>query len=355
MKVACLQSIVPHYRVDFFKEIHQHHDINVYIYKEEIGNTFDKGDYPIREIKTHRIGCLLMFQFKKLIDDGNEVVIFPFQAKTVLPCLHLLVLSKLYHFKVILWGHGISIQRYLKEEKRPNPLLKLQLRFADGCWVYMDKEAEQWKKIFPDKPIVALHNTISGAEEIMKRQVTDKERLKTKYGIKEKRVVIYCARCTAQRRFDLLVSVIEQLKSEPIGFIIIGAGEAKPDFKGFEHVYDFGAVYDTAVKNDLFDIADIYFQPGWVGLSIVEAMLYGKPILTFKRTKDILQCVEYSYIEENVNGHIVENVNDACKWLKSTTEKEIAELSDMTKSFANKNLKMSCMAANACSIIDKLR
>jgi len=64
------------------------------------------------------------------------------------------------------------------------------------------------------------------------------------------------------------------------------------------------------MKQNLFAIADLYYQPGWVGLSIVEALGYGKPIITFKRSVDVLQCVEYYYLENTKNSLIFENVTE---------------------------------------------
>lgn len=353
MKIACLQNIVPHYREEFFEGIKQYYDFNVYLYGESAGKDFQKGFLETKTVKTWTFGKLLFFDFKKIINDGNQCIIFPFQAKTTLSCLCLILLCKLYGIKVILWGHGISIFRYLKEEKKENLLLKLQLKYSDGCWLYMKKEKEQWSKIFPKKTIIALNNTITGADQLMIRTPNNKNELKNKYGICERLAVIYCARCTKERRFDLLIETIKLLKDEDIAFIIIGAGDCKPDFSSYKHVYDYGAVYDKSLKDDLFDISDVYFQPGWVGLSIVEAMLYGKPVLTFKRTNLIYQCVEYSYIENNINGQIVESVYEAGEWIKSLNDDQLDRIIQSTKKYAQKNLSMKNMVNNAVSVISQ--
>lgn len=185
----------------------------------------------------------------------------------------ILLLTKwLHHKKIILWGQGISVRRYLKEEKKPDWKLKWMIALADGIWFYMDKEKDQWQKYFPDKPMVALCNTLSGVDEMTKYQPDlTKDELKAKYGVKQDVIFIFCARFTADRRVDLLLETIKRLDDEKYGFVIIGSGKCKPDFSSYGNVYDFGAVYDTAVKRELFALADIYFQPGWVGLSIVEA------------------------------------------------------------------------------------
>lgn len=61
----------------------------------------------------------------------------------------LLLLTKFIHRKkIILWGQGISVKRYLAEERKPDWKLKAQMALADGVWLYMEKELKQWKGIF---------------------------------------------------------------------------------------------------------------------------------------------------------------------------------------------------------------
>lgn len=159
------------------------------------------------------------------------------------------------------------------------------------------------------------------------KPVNSRSELKCKYNITQENILIFCARFENNyRRTDLLIETIKQLNTEKYGFIIIGAGKNKPDFSLYNNVYDFGAIYDTNIKRELFYIADLYFQPGWVGLSIVEAMAYGKPICTFIRSEETKQCVEYSYIENNTNGLIFTNIDDCITRISQLTNDEIKQL-----------------------------
>lgn len=59
-------------------------------------------------------------------------------------------------------------------------------------------------KVFSDKPMVALCNTLSGVDEMTKYQPDlTKDELKAKYGVKQDVIFIFCARFTADRRVDL--------------------------------------------------------------------------------------------------------------------------------------------------------
>lgn len=303
--------------------------------------------------KMFRGGVLLYNPFKLLKKDYDALVLMlNFTHVTT----WLLLLTKFLHRKkIILWGQGISVRRYIKEEKKPDWKLRWMISLADGIWLYMDKEKEQWQKIFPNKPIVALHNTLSGVDEMVKYQPTvSVEVLKEKYGIKQDVIFIFCARFTADRRVDLLLETIKRLDAKKYGFVVIGAGASKPNFTPYNNVYDFGAVYDTAVKRELFALSDIYFQPGWVGLSIVEAMAYGKPIFTFERSKDTLQCVEYSYIRHGENGMIFHDIDNCIKSVEEISADEIKRLGNNARKNVAEHLTIEQMVDNAMSVINNV-
>lgn len=354
--IAILQPEVPHYREDFFKCIVQNTesmDLYVYNTEEKIRSQgFCQNSEEVNHIPNIQVKGFLFY---------NPFVLLSKKYDTLVLMLHfahittwLLLLTKFIHRKkIILWGQGISVKRYLKEEKKPDWKLKWQMTMADGIWLYMEKEAEQWRKIFPYKPIVALNNTLSGAKEMTEyKPQMSKEEMKGKYGIRQKTILIFCARFENNyRRTDLLVETIKQLDKEEYGFIVIGSGKNKPDFSLYNNVYDFGAVYDTAIKRELFFIADLYFQPGWVGLSIVEAMAYGKPVCTFARTEETKQCVEYSYIKDGENGLIFEDIADCIRRITGLSHDDIDTMGANSQSFVRKYLTPERMAEKALSIL----
>lgn len=357
--IVHLQPIIPHYREGFFSLLGKRSKQDIYIYedvkdaKKSSFNIVGDAKYKQMPAMMSKGGVLLYNPFKLLKTDYDALVLMlNFTHVTT----WLLLFTKFLHRKkIILWGQGISVRRYLKEEKRPDWKLYLMIALADGVWLYMDKEKEQWQKLFPKKPMVALHNTLTGVDDMVRYvPKVSVEELKEKYGIKQKVVFIFCARFTFNRRVDLLLETINQLSPKKYGFVIIGAGDSKPDFSNFDNVYDFGAVYDTAVKQELFALADIYFQPGWVGLSIVEAMAYGKPIFTFERSAETLQCVEYSYIHNGENGLIFKKIDDCIDKIKLLSDNDIKRMGDNARDYVAKHLTIEQMVDNAISVIDKV-
>lgn len=356
--IVHLQPIIPHYREEFFyllsKKVHQ----DIYIYeniKDAKKSSFNISKTRFAQIPSKMFrGGILVYNPFTLIKGYYDCLVLMLNFTHITTWL--LLLTKFMHRKkIILWGQGISVRRYLKEEKRPDWKLNLMIALADGVWFYMDKEKEQWQKLFPKKPMVALHNTLTGVDDMVKYvPKISVEELKEKYRIKQKVVFIFCARFTANRRVDFLLETINHLDSKKYGFVIIGAGDSKPDFSNFDNVYDFGAVYDTAVKRELFALSDIYFQPGWVGLSIVEAMAYGKPIFTFERSAETLQCVEYSYIHNGENGLIFKNIDDCIDKIKLLSDNDIKRMGDNARNYVAKHLTIEQMVDNAISVIDKV-
>lgn len=351
-----LQPHIPHYREDFFKKLSEKHNVKIYCYTSEAmvkEESFEKSSVDISFLKSYYIGPFMWFNpFKMILKESSTIVL-------MLDFKHLstwvLLLTRVFHKKkVILWGQGISIKRYLKDEKKPLLILKWMLKLADGVWFYTEKEKILWKNRIPELNAVALNNTISNISDITaipEPLAEEKNRLKEKYKISQPIILIFCARFTADRRTDLLLEVIQKVDKNKFGFIIIGEGSYKPSFINFSNVYDFGKVYDFKTKTELFHVADIYFQPAWLGLSVVEAMGYGKPVFTFVRSEKVLQCVEYYYVQDNYNGKIFNDVKEMISYLNEIELDAVISLGKNAKKYVKNNLSMDAMVANALKVI----
>ena len=356
-RIAILQPEIPHYRTEFFKWLSQQCDVmDLYVY-----NKFEKTRAHGFNINTDGIKYLSNKNMHEVLF-YNPLPLCNKKYDTLILMLHfahittwILLLTKwLHRKKIILWGQGISVKRYLRESKKTDWKLKWQIALADGIWIYEEPEATQWKNIFPKKPIVALNNTLTGAEDMCEWNVSlnEKCQIKNKWGIKQDIVFIFCARFDNNfRRPDLLVETIEKLDERKYGFIIVGDGKNKPDFSKYKNVLCVGAVYDNNIKRELFAAADVYFQPGWVGLSIVEAMAYGKPVLTFKRSEETLQCVEYCYIKDGENGLIFNNMSDCIKKISNLTTEKITEMGAEARKLVKERLTPKQMAERALTIL----
>ncbi|WP_439555913.1 glycosyltransferase, partial [Dyadobacter sp.] len=328
--------------------------IDIFCY-EDI-NTIEKsekrqGKIDVKQVSSVKLGPIVVYNPFVFLDLKYDTLVLMLNFLHLTSWL-LLILKPLHRKKIILWGHGISVKRYINEQQKPSIFLKWMIYFADEIWFYTDQERSMWAKIFPLMKAVSLNNTISDVDEILILPELDKQTLRNKYQIRQPIIFIFCARFTnPYRRIDLLLSAINRLDTQKFGFIIIGDGKLKPDLSNYKNVYDFGSVYDKNIKRELFQMSDIYFQPGWVGLSIVEALAYGKPIATFRRSPNVLQCVEYGYIKDGFNGWVFDDLSDFVEFTSTVHKSDILTFSENAREYARENLRMGHMVNAAVSTL----
>lgn len=356
MKIGILQPLYPHYRESFFKKLSTLYNINLFSYhKSEIlkKSGFNHSDLEEQYLSNIMIANKIrIYNFLPLLKREYDVIVLPGEINSLSTWI-LLIIHKFSPVKIILLGHGISIRNYLKEEKKLSTIRVLFHKLSDHIWLYTENEKMIWSKYIDKNKITALNNTID-TEKILNLPLLNKEAVKKKYDISTTLNLIFCARFTPDRRIDLMIEAIKKTEKKNIGFIIIGDGQDKPDFSNYSNVYDFGAVYNEKMKHELFTIADLYFQPAWTGLSIVEAMAYGKPILTFKRSLKVLQCVEYSYIHDNINGKIFSDLDTFIDYISKINVHDITKLSQTTQDYVKKYLSVEFMVNNVQKSLKEL-
>jgi hypothetical protein len=358
--IVILQPLIPHYREDFWKGINSYRSSYIYIYQKNARvnkNKFNIGGIEAKYIKNISIkDRILIYSIFPFFRKKYNILVLPLHFGHITTWI-LLMTKHIHKKKIVLMGQGISVKRYVKESKKPSLLIKIMIKLADILWLYTERQKEQWARIYPNKDIVALDNTISGIENIIKinKSEEDIRSIKQKEEVIQDIVLIFCARFNSpNRRVDLLEYVISKLDNTRFGFIIIGDGDFKPDFSKYSNVYDYGTVYDQSRKDDLFSISDIYFQPAWLGLSIVEALGYGKPVFTLQRSEsEIMQGVEVSYIQNNINGFIFNNIDDCIAKINKITKDEIKKMGLNAKKYVKENLMMSQMIENAVNSLKK--
>jgi len=357
MTIAIIQPLVPHYREAFLKKLSGKETIDIFVYLDDSSldkGNFHAGDMLVKKLRSFCLGKVWIYSVFPLLFGRYKVIVLCGEMKLLSNWI-ILFFARFIGKEVILWGHGINARFYDHHVKRMPFLRKLMYRLADGAWFYTENERKIWQNIVPDLKSIALNNTID-VEPILNCNLTNrKDELKSKYSIQQEINFIFCARFNnANRRADLLVKLIETLDANKYGFIIIGGGKPKPDFSKYVNVYDLGAVYDKQTKDELFSIADIYFQPGALGLSVVEAMAYGKPVFTLKRSDEISHGVEYGYIQNDYNGIIVQCLGELCGYIEGMEMYQIEKLGQNARDYVRKNLTMENMVANAVKGIEML-
>jgi glycosyltransferase involved in cell wall biosynthesis len=123
------------------------------------------------------------------------------------------------------------------------------------------------------------------------------------YGIRTPRNVIFAGRTQARKRLQDLLDAFGRLALEDCGLIIVGPddeGLLKDAGKAHPRIFPLGPLYGAEVL-DLLASADAYCIPGAIGLSIVDAMFCGLPVVT----EDVAHGPEIMYLHDGENGFVV--------------------------------------------------
>ncbi|MCP4971765.1 MAG: glycosyltransferase [Arcobacter sp.] len=355
--IAIIQPFISHYRADFFNKLNNIKRLEVFIYEDKLNiekRGFNIGDYPTNKLSAVKVGKFLFY---------NPFVFFRKKYTTLIlmgSVQHLttwviLLCNIFLKKKIILWGHGISIKKYDKEVIKQPLSRRCMYRLANFAWFYTQNELKSWLEIFPKLNAVALNNTISDVDRILKKPLPNfelKDTLKHKYNIYTEINMIICVRFSnPNRKAELLIDLFKILDSQKFGLLVIGDGSLKPDFSSFNNIYDFGAIYDPIIKEELFSIADIYIQPAWIGLSGVEALAHGLPVFTLRRSKNIFQCVEYNYLIDGENSIITNTVQELAEAINNINWCNLEKLKLNAKAYAKTNLSMNDMILKAKELL----
>ena len=343
-KSLIIQPFIPNYREDFFLELIKIFNFNLfYINKPKDNESFKlSSELNIDNLNSIKIGKLVFFNIfsRKILQ--SRLIISSWSPQWISLYL-LLLLKNIFCIKFIIWTHGVSVRHGFQPRSLRDKIKLFFFNRADSICFYTENELKQLSPYLLKPKLFYINNTLN-VEKIQKTKSVLKnnsDQLKKKYGITSSRVIIHCARFIKDRRAELLVELIVKMINEDVSFIIIGSGQYKPDFSVYSSVFDFGALYDEKTKAELFSIADFSFQPAWSGLSVVESMANGVPYITLKKSKDILQCVEYNYIIHGFNGFIARNLKEVWDRINNTSNNELKKMKHNCIGYVNKELALS--------------
>lgn len=136
--------------------------------------------------------------------------------------------------------------------------------------------------------------------------------------------LIHTGRLVKWKKVDLIIEAVSKLNSEfpQIELLVIGDGPELESLKNLavnlkveKHIKFLGAIYDLETLLKLYHSSAIYILGGMGGLSINEAMAFGKPIIC-----SVCDGTEKKLVRDGYNGYYfneddVENLIDKIKLL----------------------------------------
>lgn len=234
-------------------------------------------------------------------------------------------------YKLAYWGHGRNFQaadgRTLIERVKRQLITPVDWWFA-----YTELSAKLVNEAgFPASRITCLNNSVD--TDTFKQQLTSVDsnllsRLREKHGIPSASPVgLYCGSLYAEKRITLLLQAAVQLHGLQPDFhlVILGAGsdaaQVREAAQRHPWIHYLGALHG-ADRAPFFRMADLFLNPGMIGLAIIDAFCAGLPVVT---TSTAFHSPEIAYLEPGRNGVFASDTptgfaRDAAALLSDRTE-----------------------------------
>ncbi len=165
--------------------------------------------------------------------------------------------------------------------------------------------------------------------------------------------IIHVGRLVKWKRVDLLIEAVALLRKEipEIELLVVGKGKEENDLKEqaselgvTDNVKFIGGVYENNVLGKYLNACSVYVLAGMGGLSINQAMAFGKPVIC-----SIADGTEKRLVRDNFNGYYFENGN--AKDLANKIKMLILDV-NKTEEFGEKSLSIIKNDVNVYTVLN---
>jgi L-malate glycosyltransferase len=223
----------------------------------------------------------------------------------------LLLASRLGLKKIALWGHDRNYQgqdNVLRERFK-----KLMSRIPDWWFSYTEKTASNLvNNGYHSDRITVINNAIDTScfrAELDSISNSEVELMRERLGLSDRdRVALYCGSLYPEKRLSLMIDAAARLVERyPLFKLVVIGGGVDADqivhaCQNHQFIRYAGPLFGQE-KAVCYHICEFVFNPGLVGLAILDAFAAGKPLVTMA---DSLHSPEISYLYNGRNGLLVE-------------------------------------------------
>ena len=342
-KILLFQRILPHYRIPLLRNLSHQLDIVICYSREKNGSGL-KSEVDIHEMNRKIIQRWYLWKTENIMMQNVVSPILNYRPKTVIcegsfgyiTFWMLLVLRKIFGYKLIAWTHGVENKLFYRETLNwKSRMLLIGLKLCDAVILYSRKRKEKLEKSFYDSGKLYVANNTIHTNSLLDLQrefsAMRKISIRKKLGWIEKFHLIFIGRLLEDKRIDLLLDAFKCLSSTvSVGLHIVGKGPElkliKDAQKSLSRIYYHGEILDDRTTGEMLFTADLLVNPGYVGLSIVHGFCFGKPIVTCRTTATgPFHSPEIEYLRDNENGIFcessIESIRDAVLSLLMNPEK----------------------------------
>ncbi|MBW1938538.1 MAG: glycosyltransferase [Deltaproteobacteria bacterium] len=329
-KIAVIQRLIPHYRIDFFSQLCERlPNVMIFHSTRVITDGLVQNDdfhFPNRRVMMidYRYFCFQRLVWKMMRSDYDFIVLG--LELRIVSNLMIWLASFFKKSKIIWWTHGYNVHnKHRNIMFYIDRIIKtLLMKYSHKILIYNKynlDELIQWG-IDPGK-IIILNNTINelphqqALDNVTAEEIAIVER-KTR---KSSHSLMLIGRLTPMKRIDLFLEASKKLTAvyPDLRVFIIGDGsdrsrlEVDAQAMGLaDNVFFLGAIHDPVSLAPYMKLTDFFVLPGAVGLSFVHSMVSGVPFVTLQ---DSPHGPEVAYLRNNYNGYAAANMDDMVNWL----------------------------------------
>lgn len=185
------------------------------------------------------------------------------------------------------------------------------------------------------KKLHVIYNSLDYDKQTGLREKVSKESPYLEHFNNTCKNLIFIGRLTKIKKLDQLIKAVSKLKEKQynVNLTFVGDGEEMTRLRSLakklnleQQIWFFGACYDELQKSELLYHADLCVSPGNVGLTAMDSMSFGTPVISHNNMMN--QMPEVEAIEEGkTGGYFNENDIDSlaesiANWLGSNYSRE---------------------------------
>jgi glycosyltransferase involved in cell wall biosynthesis len=316
-KVVVIQRVLPHYRVAFFRRLHdrlRRTGIALHlVYGQERPGTVPRT-VPLAESWATQIenrywqlgSSEVVWQPCMSLVRGADLVVLE-QANRLLANYPLLAMRRLGKARIAYWGHGRNMQSY-DADGWAQRVRRATMLEVDWWFAYTDLSTEIVAGAgFPRERITTVQNTIDTSDLRSNLDACTAEEVaaaRARHRIQGDVVGLYCGGMYGLKKLPFLIAACEEIRRRVPEFSAVFVGDG-PDRTVVEAaaarhqwIYYVGAKVGRELA-PYYRLSKVLLMPGMVGLAIVDSFVAGIPMFT---TDLPLHSPEIAYLESGVNG-----------------------------------------------------
>lgn len=335
-RIAIVQRLIPHYRVDFFTRLFERLPNAMVYHSTQItpDSLVEKIEFPFAhcsvEMTDHRFFCY-QYLFLSVLRGDYDYLVLGLELRIVSNLL-LWFAAFFRRTRIVWWTHGYNVHN-----RKRNFMFYLDriiktflMKRSHRILLYTKYNLPELRvNGVPDEKIIILNNTINEVPHLESlRNVSDEDIATIERSTrKSQHTIMSIGRLTPMKKLDDLICAIPRLVVEypDLRVFIIGDGierlklEERSERLGLqENVFFLGAINDPKALAPYMKLTDLIVIPGATGLSLVHGMICGVPYVTLQ---DAPHGPEIAYLNNDYNGYAATDLDDMVQWLRGCFER----------------------------------